>query len=99
MQNLWGTFTIVSIADLFLTWWLLDAKYEGNPIAAWIWATFGFYGVIIYKVIAVTLILLVPLILVKNKRPHLAEIILQIAIILTTGVCFLFIPILMDWLH
>jgi hypothetical protein len=59
----WGSlclFAILSLADLSLTWFLLNYSggkiYESNPIAsAWL-ASYGWAGLIIYKVMGLLLV-------------------------------------------
>lgn len=55
-----AVFILVNFADVVLTG--LAIRYgagEANPLANWIWGTFGLYGMAIYKFGLVTFVLLV----------------------------------------
>lgn len=45
-------FTLLNVADLTLTWFLLDSAetiHEGNPVAAWLLDTYGWLGLTAFK--------------------------------------------------
>src|SRR5262245_14753953 len=74
----------LSLADLTLTWILLEYSggkiYESNPIAgAWL-ATYGWAGLIIYKTLALALVVIVS-VYVSFKQPQTARRLLRFAIV------------------
>ncbi len=90
MFKLWLMYAIVSVADLILTGSLLNPSTEGNPVASWIWSTFGFLGIALYKLVIVMSIY--PMCLyVGTKNRLAAKCILIFAIFLTASVCMLFL--------
>ena len=94
MLQLWCLYAIVSVADLILTALFLDHKTEGNPIAAWVWASYGFYGVAVYKILAIKWGIFVPTTILHSKRPKLAEKVLKFGIIITSLTVIAFLPVL-----
>jgi hypothetical protein len=89
-------FAVLSVADLFMTWQLLQASdgqiYESNPLAdAWL-AMFGWAGLAIFKSLAMMLVAL-SAVYVSFHRPKAAGRILVFACIVTGAVvaysCFL----------
>ena len=89
MYALWLLYSIVSAADLTLTVMLLTPETEGNPIAQWIWSTFGFFGVFLFKVLIVSFVLLVCK-TIHKKRPKTANNLLGFGIISTSITCLFF---------
>src|SRR5437868_15457445 len=82
-------FLLLSGADLFLTWQLLRQSggqfYESNPVAsAWL-ATYGWIGLIIFKVAMVAMIGLLA-IYISLYRPRTSNFILVFACLVTGGV-------------
>jgi hypothetical protein len=77
-------FSVLSLIDLGMTWFLLSQSggriYESNPIAnAWL-ATYGWSGLIIYKVLG--LLLVISLVLfVSSRQPHVGKRLLNFAIV------------------
>lgn len=72
-------FALLSLADLVLTWWLLNHAgslvYESNPVAGWCLATAGWFGLVAFKVGLVALVLgLVAL--VGRSRPRIGRTVL-----------------------
>jgi hypothetical protein len=68
-------FVVLSLADLALTCWLLDAPgghvYEANPLARWWLAALGWAGLACFKALAVALVLGLAL-LIARSRPQAA---------------------------
>ena len=89
MYVLWFFYAIVSAADLTLTMLVLTPETEGNPIAQWIWSTFGFTGVCLFKFVIVSGVLFICKIIHK-KRPKTANSLLCFAIISTLITCLFF---------
>jgi hypothetical protein len=54
-------FALLSVTDLFLTWWLLDHSdgevYESNPVANWWLARHGWLGLVAFKAGGVLLVI------------------------------------------
>src|SRR4051794_8336733 len=54
-------FVLLSLADLSLTWWLVDRSggqvYESNPLASWWLRSYGWFGLAGFKVGEVFLVL------------------------------------------
>lgn len=90
MRKLWLIYAIVSVADLVLSGLYLNPSLEANPVAAWIWATFGYLGLVIYKTFVVCVIIYPSCRFVEKKRKNLAKIMLYFAILVTTMACLLF---------
>jgi Domain of unknown function (DUF5658) len=77
-------FGVLSVIDLGLTWFLLSQSggriYEVNPIAnAWL-ATYGWAGLIVYKVIGLLLVVGVVL-FISRRQPHIGKRLLNFAIL------------------
>jgi hypothetical protein len=68
-------FALLSVADLALTWWLLDRPdgpaYEGNPVARWWLLNHGWLGLAAFKAAVVLLVLLLAT-AVARWRPRAA---------------------------
>jgi len=89
MFNLWFIYAIVSVADLILTGIYLNPNIEANPVASWIWSTFGFLGITLYKVAIVSSIYPMS-IYIYNKSPITCKLILLFGILATSFACALF---------
>jgi hypothetical protein len=77
-------YAILSSVDLFLTWFLLNNSngkiYESNPIAdAWL-ASYGWGGLIAYKVAGILLVAIVVL-LISLRQPQTGKRLLSFAIV------------------
>jgi hypothetical protein len=90
-------FTLLSLTDLALTWWLLDGSggwvYEANPIARWFLQHHGWPGMACFKVAVVFLVLGLTAIIFRY-RPRAARGILglgcaSLALVVwySTGLC------------
>ena len=90
MRKLWLMYALVSVADLTLTGFLLEPSLEANLIASWIWTTFGFYGLILYKIFIILFIVYPVVSYVETRRPKAAKTIMSFGIILTATVCLMF---------
>lgn len=90
MLTLWLIFTIVSVADLILTGMYLDPSLEANPIAAWIWSTFGYPGLAVFKVSIIFLIIYPSVKHIEKRRKGVAILMMLFAITVTTITCLLF---------
>jgi hypothetical protein len=68
---LWLLFTVLSGADLFLTWRLLSQRgspvYESNPLAAWFLDQFGWTGLTVFKAAAVMTVLTATAVLCRRS--------------------------------
>jgi hypothetical protein len=66
-------FVVLSMTDLYLTWRLLvdshGKVYESNPVANWWLTSFGWPGLVCYKLFLVCFIVSVVL-LISRFRPH-----------------------------
>jgi hypothetical protein len=75
-------FTALSLADLALTWLLLEqpsrGAYESNPVAAWWLSCFGWAGLAAFKASTVLLVAAVTQVVARH-RPHAAGRILTFA--------------------
>jgi hypothetical protein len=90
MRKLWLIYAIVSVADLVLTGLLLNPNLEANPLASWIWSTFGYSGIVLYKIIILSL-LVYPVCRALQKRSlFIAKSVLYFGIFSTTATCLLF---------
>lgn len=89
MFSLWFIYAIVSVADLILTGIYLNPKIEANPVASWIWSTFGFLGIALYKVAIVSSIYPMS-VYIYNKSPTTCKLILLFGILATSFACALF---------
>jgi len=90
MRTLWLIYAIVSVADLVLSGLYLDPSLEANPIAAWIWATFGYLGLVTYKGLIVSVVVYPACRFIERRREKVAKIMLCFAILITTMACLLF---------
>ena len=90
MRTLWLIYAIVSVADLVLSGLYLNPSLEANPMAAWIWTTFGYLGLVIYKVLIVSVLIYPTCKFIERKRENVAKIMLCFAILITTMACLLF---------
>lgn len=75
-------FASLSAADLCLTWWLLERSggdvYEGNPVAQWCLAHYGWAGLAAFKAAVVALVGTLALVITRS-RPRLAGRVLAFA--------------------
>lgn len=75
-------FVLLSLADLLLTWWLLDHSrgqvYERNPIALWWLTHHGWLGMIAFKASVVLLVLGLAAI-ISRSRPRSGGFVLRFA--------------------
>src|SRR5262249_33959242 len=82
-------FVALSVLDLVLTWYLLRGRpgrfYEGNPVAGWWLASFGWVGLAGFKV-AVVLVALGAIAAVARARPRAAGWLLSFACLATAAV-------------
>ena len=90
MRKLWLIYAIVSVADLVLSGLYLNPSLEANPVAAWIWATFGYLGLVTYKVLILSVLVYPACRFIETKREKVAKIMLCFAIFVTTMACLLF---------
>ena len=84
-------FLVLSLIDLSLTWFLLSNSggrvYESNPIAdAWL-ASYGWAGLVIYKVAGLILVASV-ILFVSYRQPQTGRRLLAFAICALTVVAF-----------
>jgi hypothetical protein len=82
-------YALLSTVDLILTWILLSQSggkiKEGNPIAdAWL-ATYGWAGLIVYKVVGLLLVATV-VIFISLRQPQTGKRLLRLAICALIGV-------------
>lgn len=82
-------FNLLSVADFFLTWQLLrkggGQVYESNPVAnAWL-TSYGWIGLLVFKIAMVLLIGSIAVI-VSFYRPRTSDRILMFACLVTAGV-------------
>jgi hypothetical protein len=89
MRRLWLIYFAVSAADLFLSINYLNPAMEANPIAAWMWAAFGYTGLVLFKTLNV-LVVYVTCNLIYKQSPFAAKMVLCFGIFITTTVCLLF---------
>src|SRR5215471_14829004 len=65
-------FALLSLADLSLTWWLLTLPdspiHEGNPVAEWCLAQFGWIGLAGFKTAVVVLVAGLAVV-ISRRRP------------------------------
>ncbi len=75
-------FALLSLADLALTWWLLEQSdgqvYEANPLAGWLLAHAGWGGLACFKA-AIVLLVLGLAALISRRRPAAADRVLNFA--------------------
>jgi hypothetical protein len=75
-------FTLLSLADLALTWWLLEQSdgqvYEANPVARWWLAQGGWWALACFKA-AIVLLVLGLATVIHRSRPALADRVLYFA--------------------
>ena len=90
MRELWLIYAIVSLADLTLTCLYLSPELEANPIASWIWSTFGYFGLITFKILAITCIAYPCWRIVAIRSVKAAKFILYFGIVITSLTCLLF---------
>ena len=95
MLKLWLLYAIVSIADLFLTWFFLTPSLEANPTASWIWSRLGYEAVVIYKVICVCFVVYPCCKIIEAKNKLIASCLLCFGIFVTTVTCALFLMIIL----
>jgi hypothetical protein len=96
-----SVFAVLSIADLLLTYQLLQrtggSVYESNPIAnAWLVA-YGWAGLVVFKIIAITVLVSVASVL-SLRQPRLAGEVLTFACVAVGGVV-VYSCTLMNWIH
>jgi hypothetical protein len=82
-------FSLLSFADLFLTYQLVQKTgggvYESNPIAnAWL-SSYGWVGLVVFKVIAMSVLMCAAMLLALH-RPHVAGEVLVFACFAVGGV-------------
>ena len=90
MRELWLIYAIVSLADLTLTCLYLSPELEANPIASWIWSTFGYAGIISFKIFVVLCIIYPACRIIESKNPFAAKAIICLGIFFTSLACILF---------
>jgi hypothetical protein len=82
-------FTLLSVADLSLTWFLLTEGggrfIESNPIAAAWLSSYGWAGLVVYKILGLLLVATV-VILISLRRPRTGKRLLTFAIVALTAV-------------
>jgi hypothetical protein len=75
-------FALLSVADLSLTWWLLTLPggqvYEGNPVASWLLARFGWLGLAGFKAAVVALVAGLAVV-ISWRRPRAGGLVLGFA--------------------
>ena len=76
-------FMLLSIADLSLTWFLLTSSggkiYESNPIAdAWL-ASYGWAGLVVYKILGLLLVASI-VVIISYRQPRTGRRLLNFAI-------------------
>tara|TARA_Y100001963_G_C6467787_1_gene303090 strand:- start:119 stop:406 length:288 start_codon:yes stop_codon:yes gene_type:complete len=95
MRKLWLIYAIVSVADLVLSGLYLNPSLEANPVAAWIWSTFGYSGLAAYKSLVIYAIVYPSCKYIERKNKTVAKAILCFAILATSITCLLFGAILL----
>ena len=89
MRNLWIIYIMVSAADLFLSVTYLTPAMEANPMAAWTWTAFGYVGLILYKISAISIIYAICK-EISKRNIFLTKSVLSFGIVSTSAVCLLF---------
>tara|TARA_A100000172_G_C2936549_1_gene74096 strand:+ start:50 stop:343 length:294 start_codon:yes stop_codon:yes gene_type:complete len=90
MRNLWLIYAIVSVADLILTGLLLEPELEANPAASWIWSTFGYSGIVLYKIVLLSFLVYPACRSLEKRSVFAAKAVLYFGIFSTSITCLLF---------
>jgi hypothetical protein len=84
-------FTALNVADLALTWFLLERSgghcYEANPVASWLLVSFGWAGLAGFKLASIVVVAALVL-MVSRTRPRTAGGILNFGCSVLVGVVF-----------
>ena len=94
MKRLFAIYLAVSLLDLILTGAFLTPDTEANPVASAIWSNFGFGGLIVYKILMVSIVCLglyAAIRLEWKLKERWAKAILLIGIIMTGLACLSFV--------
>lgn len=96
MSNLWFVYLLVSLLDLIFTGFFLSSKTEANPLASYVWDSFGYVGIVFYKIIIVFFIIKPSVEYISHKNFMLAKAMIILGIFLTSLTCLLFGAILYE---
>ena len=94
MKKLFAIYLAVNLLDLILTGAFLTPDTEANPAASAIWSNFGFGGLIVYKILMVSIVglgLFAAIRLEWELKERWAKAILLIGIIMTALACLSFV--------
>ena len=94
MKRLFAIYLAVNLLDLILTGAFLTPDTEANPAASAIWSNFGFGGLIVYKILMVSIVglgLFAAIRLEWKLKERWARAILLIGIIMTALACLSFV--------
>ena len=94
MKRLFAIYLAVNVLDLVLTGVFLTPDTEANPAASAIWSNFGFGGLIVYKILMVSIVglgLFAAIRLEWELKERWARVILLIGIIMTALACLSFV--------
>ena len=94
MKRLFAIYLAVNLLDLILTGTLLTPDTEANPAASAIWSNFGFGGLVVYKILMVSIVCLglyAAIRLEWELKERWAKAILLIGIIMTALACLSFV--------
>ena len=84
----------MNLLDLILTGAFLTPDTEANPAASAIWSNFGFGGLIVYKILMVSIVCLGLYFAIQldwKLKERWAKVILVIGIIMTALACLSFV--------
>ena len=95
MGKLWLIYVIVSTIDLTLTLLLLNPSTEGNAIAVIVWSNLGSNGLILYKILIVSLFIFPVCKYIEKRNLLLCKRLLMFGIITTSITCLFFIGVIL----
>ena len=97
MKRLFAIYLAVNLLDLILTGAFLTPDTEANPAASAIWSNFGFGGLVVYKILMVSIVCLglyAAIRLEWKLKERWGKVILCVGIMITALACLSFLFLL-----
>lgn len=95
---MWIIYILLNIYDLVMSYYFLDHSVEANPIAKYLWATFGYDSVIYLKCLSIIFVSSIYLYLrIKDKKK--SNLIIKFGIIILLYPFCMFIYMLLQTIY